>query len=276
MSPAPLGARRRAAAYVGLARAEISSQTIYRSSYLYSLLGLLLKVYLLTEVWKVVYPASRSATGQGGQAISLSEQIAYSTLATVQYFLFNPWQISNIPERVRTGKVAVDLARPVRYTAQAVFGQAGVMLANLPFAVAVLPLAVLVGGARPPASVGAGFAYAVSLVPAFAITLLTGTLIGLTAFWTLEIDGMITIYQMVGQFLAGALIPLWFMPGWLSGLAGWLPFHATTYTPISLYLGHGGNPVEAIAVQCAWWAVLWAALRAVSRRALRRVTVQGG
>ncbi|OIV36142.1 hypothetical protein BIV57_17795 [Mangrovactinospora gilvigrisea] len=275
MSGSALTVRQRLAAYAGLAKIQISAQTIYRSNYLVSLLGLLFKVYLLKEVWVAAYPHSRATMGHG-QQISLSAQIAYSTLASVQYFVFNPWTLSGIPERVRNGQVAVDLARPVRYTAQMTFGQAGVMIAGLPFVIVALPFAILVGGAEAPASAGAGLGYAVSLVPAFLITLLTGSIVGITAFWTLETDGTSIIYRMVAQFFAGALVPLWFMPGWLETLASWLPFQATTYTPIAIYMGKSGSVVSTIGLQCVWVVVLWLILRLLAVRALRRVALQGG
>jgi ABC-2 type transport system permease protein len=131
---------------------------------------------------------------------SAGAQVAYSTLATVQFSLFSPWQISMVPQRVRDGTVAIDLARPVSLNGQMFFGQLGLTLGTAPFALLTLPFAVLVGGAQPPASAGAAATYAVSLVIGYLIATLLGALMGMMAFWTLEIQGIMMIYRMLSQF----------------------------------------------------------------------------
>lgn len=275
----PLSARQRLRAYAGVSQVVARTLRAYRGQFLAGAFGLLLQVFLLRVVWTSVFPASGQAAGAGGHVITLGAQIAYSTLATVQFSLFSPWQVSMVPERVREGTVAFDLARPVGFNGQMFFGQLGFTLGNAPFALIALPFAVLVGGAQPPASVAAGAAYAVSLVIGYLVALLLGALMGLMAFWTIEIQGVLLIYQMLSQFLAGALVPLWFMPGWLRGLAQWLPFQGTTYTPIAVYLGELGGPghvLTAIGVQAGWALALFALLRIVWARALRRIIVQGG
>ena len=274
----PLTARQRLRAYTGVAGVTARTLYIYRSDFIVNAFGLLMQVFLLRVVWTAVFPPSGHTTS-GGHAITLGAQIAYSTLATVQFSLFSPWQISLVPQRVRDGTIAIDLARPASFNGQMFAGQLGFTLGNAPFALLALPLAVLAGGARPPASLAAGFGYAASLLLGYLISVLLGALMGMVAFWTLEIQGILMIYRMLTQFLAGALVPLWFMPGWLRGIAQGLPFQGTTYTPIAIYLGQSGGTggvLAAIAVQAAWVGALSALLWIVWARALRRVTVQGG
>ncbi|OIV37680.1 hypothetical protein BIV57_09750 [Mangrovactinospora gilvigrisea] len=267
--------RQRLAAYAGVARVQLRTQLVYRGDFLFRLLGLLVNIYMLRLVWDAVYPASGTATGNGGHRIALATQIAYVTLALVQNWLLNSGGMGFIPQRVREGTVAVDLARPVRFPSQMVWAQAGAVAAQLPFTVVALPFALLVGGARPPASVGAAFGYLLSLLPAVLISLLLTTLVQMVAFWTLETSGIFVIHRFVQQFLAGALVPLWFMPGWLRVLAEWMPFQATTYAPVAVYLGQAGV-WATLGVQLLWCAVLLMLLRLMWWRALRRVVVQGG
>jgi ABC-2 type transport system permease protein len=267
--------RQRLAAYRGIARVQARTQLVYRADFLFRLLGLLLQIYLLRLVWEAVYPASGVAAGSGGHPIALATQIAYVTFAAVQNWLLTSGDVRFISQRVREGTVAVDLARPVPFTTQMVWAQAGSVAAQAPFAVVALPFAVLAGGAQAPASTLDAVAYAVSLVPALLISLLITTLVSMAAFWTTETSGIFVIYRFVQQFLAGSLMPLWFMPGWLRLLSQWLPFQATTYAPLTIYLGQAGA-AETIGLQLAWCAVLMCALRIVWARALHRVVVQGG
>ncbi|MFJ8957423.1 ABC transporter permease [Streptomyces sp. NPDC102381] len=260
-------------------RVQMRTQMFYRSDFLLALVGLFLQIYLLKVVWSAVFPRSGHADGAGGRDLTMSAQITYVTLSSIQYWLFNPWDLSRIPERVRDGKVAGDLSRPVAFTGQMLAAQAGVTCAMLPFALVALPFAVVVGGTAPPASNAAALAYAASLLPAYLVTLLLSAAVSMTAFWTMEVSGIFMIYRMVAQFFAGALVPLWFMPGWMAGAAQVLPFQATIYTPVALYLGQIDGAAEvarAIGTQWAWAVAAWLGLRTVWRRALRRVVVQGG
>jgi ABC-2 type transport system permease protein len=78
--------------------------------------------------------------------------------------------------------------------------------------------------------------------------------------------------------LAGALIPLWFFPGWFASFDRMLPFQSTLNVPLSLYIGR--TPVSQLGgdlvVQAGWIAVLAAVTTLVWRRAAARVTVLGG
>jgi ABC-type uncharacterized transport system permease subunit len=129
----------------------------------------------------------------------------------------------------------------------------------------------------PPASPGAGVAFATSLILAFCVAQLITLLMSLTSFWTLEVGGLSMTFEAVRSFLSGAIVPLWFMPGWLSTAAAALPFQAATYTPLAVYFGRPpGGLATALAVQALWVLVLGALCAWVWSRAKHRVVVQGG
>ncbi|GAB3418079.1 ABC transporter permease [Flindersiella endophytica] len=268
-------------AYGGLAALQARTVLTYRADYLFGLVGVLLQVFLLKVVWTAVYAqagSDRIAVNGGSAQITLSMQIAYATLASLQYWLLSPWSFTTTHYRIRDGKIAIDLLRPLRFLEQTLAGQVGATVAMLPFVLVALPLAVLIGGAQAPESVMSGLAYAGALVLAYTISTLVNAVVGLVPFWTLEVQGIFMIYRMLAQFLAGALVPLWFMPDWLRTIAEWLPFQATTYTPMAVYLGQveGVDVFGALALQLFWCVVLWFLLRIIWSRALRRVVVQGG
>lgn len=267
-------------AYAGLARMQVRTMLVYRSDYVFGLLGVLLQVLLLRVVWTAVYAAAgtTNVVGTSVGPVTLSTQIAYATLASLQYWLLSPWSFTNVPQRIRSGAIAIDLLRPVKFLQQNLATQVGATLAMAPFAVCALPLAVLLGGAEPPASTPAGLWYAVSVILAYLLATLLNTVTGLVAFWTLETQGIFMIYRMVAQFFAGALVPLWFMPGLLRTISEYLPFQATTYVPLGIYLGRitGADLVTALATQAFWVVAVWFLMYAIWSRALRRIIVQGG
>lgn len=260
-------------AYAELARIQFRTALTYRADYLINFVGILVQVYLLRVVWTAVYDGRATVDG-----VPLATIIAYSTLAVVQHALFNPWNFSSIPQRVREGKIAVDLLRPVGFVSQAFAGQAGVTLALLPLMVLVTPLAILLGGMARPADTGAVFGYAASLALGYVISAQLAVVVGCLAFWTTELTGVFIIYRTTSQFLSGALVPLWVMPDWLQHIAQLLPFQATAYTPTAIYLGRltGTDMLVGLAAQVGWVVVIAGIARLVWSRAVHRVVVQGG
>jgi ABC-type uncharacterized transport system permease subunit len=270
--PAAVRARR-LRRYWALGRIQHHTTMMYRANYVMNIAGVLLNVYLLRVVWTALYQDRDEVGGVG-----LPMMITYATFAALQGWLLVPWEFSLIPQRVREGKVAADLVRPVGFVTQVVAGQIGRTAATAPFVIATLPLAVLVGGGRPPASYGAAAGYLVSTALAYLIATMLSVVVGMTAFWTMEIAGAFMVYRVVSAFLSGGLVPLWFMPDPLRYVAEALPFQAMTYIPLGIFLGRiaGADIFGAVAIQVAWSVALVAGARLVWSRALHRVVVQGG
>ncbi|NGO87673.1 hypothetical protein E5Z02_16040 [Streptomyces rhizosphaericola] len=260
-------------AHLACARMEFRAALTYRTAYLSSFVMMLLQIWLLTVVWKALYDGRAEVDGR-----SLATMTAYATLTALQYQLVSPWRSSPIDQRVREGKVAVDLLRPVGFPGQMLAGQLGWASAAVPVLLVALPFALLIGAGQAPASAAAGFAYPVALIGALLVNQLLGLLLGLVSFWTLEVSGAHMAYRFVAQFFSGALVPLWFMPGPVRAAAEWLPFQATAYTPAAVYLGQveGTGIVAALGVQLAWIGALGALAAYVWSRARRRVMSQGG
>ena len=83
---------------------------------------------------------------------------------------------------------------------------------------------------------------------------------------------------MLAQFSSGALIPLWFMPDWLTSILTLLPFSAQVFVPLSIYVDRdpGWHTVQAIGLQALWIVILLALATLVWRRAIRRLVIFGG
>jgi ABC-type uncharacterized transport system permease subunit len=272
-TPAPAGTRQRLAGYGAYVRLQARLGRAYRADYLLQLVGLLVQVYLLRVVWVAVYGHRQVMAG-----VSLPEQIAYSSIVTVQAWLIGPAVLWNLTARVRDGTIGMDLLRPIGFLQQVVIGGAGATVARLPFAVVVVPLALLIGRAAPPVSALAAVQYVLALLIGWVVTALLGATVGMLAFWTLEATGALAVYQLVSSFLAGSLVPLWFMPPALRAIAAALPFEASSYAPLAVYLGYsqGTTAWLLLAEQAGWAIAAWVLLRLTWSRAIRRVIIQGG
>jgi ABC-type uncharacterized transport system permease subunit len=245
----------------------------YRVDFAFRVLSVLLKVYLLKVIWTAVY-AGRGAAGDA----ELRELVAFITLAQLQVWLMFPVIAEYLQERVRDGKIALDLARPVPFLGQLLAHQLGGTLSYLPFVLLAVPFALVLGGFVPPASLSAGLLYLLSLALGYLVSVLLGMLIGLVSFWTMQIWGIIDIYDYTNQFFTGALVPLWFFPAWLRQVADLLPFQAQTFIPLAIYTGQVPEHeiAAALGVQVVWVVLLFGIVWVVWRRAMRRVVIQGG
>lgn len=260
-------------AYLQIVSMWLQTFYTYRFNLAVELATLLVEIFLLKVVWTAVY-AGRPSVAQ----IDLSSLIAYLTLVNLQFWFLPNLLASYIPDRVRQGLVAFDLARPVSYSSQMLANQAGSTLGTLLNLMVVFPLAILVGGIAPPTSLRAVIFYLVSTVLAYLISALIGLLLGMVAFWTLETEGFLAIYYFVNRFFAGTLVPLWFFPPVLRTAASLLPFQALAFVPVAIYLGKldGADLLRALALQLFWVVALSVVARIAWARAVRRVVVQGG
>lgn len=262
------------ATHAHIVRGRMHMALIYRSNSLFFLVLVLIQIFILRKVWTSLYADQSSVEGFDRSAL-----LVYLTIANLQAWLFNTRTVMYyMYERVREGLVAFDIMRPVGFVGQMLAHLVGSSAGYLAFMLPALPVLWAIGWLGGPASLSAGLLYVVSFVLGYAVAMLLTVCIGMISFWTIETEGMGLLYQLVSQFFAGALVPLVMFPAGLRILAEALPFQATAYTPVAIYVGtmHGGAAVAALGVQVAWVAALAVVVHLMWKRALYRVVVQGG
>ena len=260
-------------AWVEIARANIRWQYMYRFNIFIGILMTGITIYLLTVVWRAAYGGQTEVDG-----ISIEQMLVYLTIANLQLYFLRPEVSADIQARIREGQIGFDLSRPVGYPSQLFAGATGDMIGLIPMMIVALPVAFIVGELRLPGSLGTGLAYLGSLLLAWIVAVELNMLIGLVSFWTLEMTGFQMMYQLIGNFATGALVPLWFMPDLLRAVVQALPFQAIAYVPVSIYVGEPatGAVWTALALQLFWAGGLVLVIQWVWRRAFRHTVIQGG
>lgn len=186
---------------------------------------------------------------------------------------------TELADRIKTGDIAVDLARPVDLLGAwwaADLGRAAFQLLTRGLAPLVIG-AVTIGLALP----GSWTAYPlglISVVLAVSISFLCRFLVNLIAFWTIDVRGFIGFFLVVIGPFSGLYVPIHIFPTWLTIMAYSTPFPATLQLPIDVLSGRslGVDALLVLAIQLGWLAVLLGASRLVMSRAARRLVVQGG
>ncbi|EWC63085.1 putative membrane protein (DUF990 family) [Actinokineospora spheciospongiae] len=265
MSRAPL-----ALLAAGFRRYSTYRQATFAGIFTNSVFGFL-RCYLLLSVAE----EAGSVAGYSGSQLVTYVWLGQGMLATV-----NSWTPLDLAERVRTGDVVADLLRPI----DPLWTYLWTDLGRACFAV-LTRLAV-------PLGVGA-FAFGLYvpddplvypvLLLSLVLAVVTGFacryLIGLTAFWLLDIRGLNMVWVFFSGFASGLYFPLAVLPEWLSTLL-WVatPFPVLMQSSIDIAVERGGlgHGLLVLAGQAAWALLLLWACRVVQRRGVRRLVVQGG
>jgi ABC-2 type transport system permease protein len=221
------------------------------------------------------------AAGTGG-AVAGYDRVGLSTYAWTSQALIAVVYVfgwTELADRVRSGDIAVDLARPVDLQLAwlaADLGRAAWSL--LSRAVAPIVFGAIFFGFHVPTDVTAIVLLAPSILLAVCVSFACRFMLNLTAFWLTEIRGVVLLYVLVSGVLAGHLIPVQLFPGWLQTVAYATPFPAMVQTPINLVTGLsvGVTAARQVAEQIAWTAALLLLGRLVLARATRKLVVQGG
>jgi len=182
-------------------------------------------------------------------------------------------------ERVKSGEVALDLARPYDYQgwwAAVAYGRAVFYL----WARGIAPflLGALAFDLRLPPEAWLWPAFLLAVALAIGLAFAWGFLLQMTAFWIVDVRGPNQLGWVSAQLLAGTFVPLALVPDDAERLVRLLPFASMIQVPVEVYLGmhRGQDLLAAYGVALAWLAVLVAAGRLVLARAERRVVVDGG
>jgi ABC-2 type transport system permease protein len=121
-------------------------------------------------------------------------------------------------------------------------------------------------------------AFVASVTMAFFLGFLIEALLGLIAFWFLEVSSLLFIYMMLNYFLSGHMIPLDFLPQSVQGAIEFLPFKYLAYTPAAIWLGRYDHAQLAglLGVELLWILALTAANRLAFHYGVKRYSAYGG
>lgn len=186
---------------------------------------------------------------------------------------------TELADRIKTGDIAVDLARPVDVQLSwwaADLGRALFQLLTRGLAPLLIG-ALTIGLALP----GSWTAYPLGLLSVLVATSLSFVVrygVNLIAFRALEIRGFIGLYLVVVGPFSGLYVPVHLFPDWLRTIAYATPFPSMLQSPIDILSGRvlGLEAVAVLAVQLGWLAVMVVFTRWLMTRATRQLVVQGG
>jgi len=261
--------------YLQLVAAEFRRQGTYRLAlaagiFTNGVFGLIRAGVLLAAV-----------AGAGGSVAGYDERTALLYVLWGQALLgaIPLWNWNEASARVRTGEIAVDLARPMDL--QAYWWWRDLGRAGMQFLARGLPILVLgsvalqVPPSTDPLVWGAGV---VGILLGLAVNYLCRYALNLISFWTLEMQGYQILYMVLVSLLCGLYVPVHLFPEWLQVIARASPFPSMFQYPIDLISGRttGVEALQVWAVQAVWIVVLVVGTRLLTRLGTARLVIQGG
>ena len=218
--------------------------------------------------------AGGTVAGYDPAGLSTYAWVSQGLIAVVMIF---GW--TELADRVRTGDIAVDLARPIDLQLSwlaADIGRAGWAL--LSRAIVPILFGAVFYGFHVPTDPAAVALLPAAVLLAVCISFACRFMLNLLAFWLTEIRGLVLLYVLVSGLLGGHLVPVQLFPGWLQAVAYATPFPAMIMAPIDLVTGQavGVTALTHVLAQLAWAAGLMLAGRAMLAKATRKLVVQGG
>jgi ABC-2 type transport system permease protein len=225
-------------------------------------------------LFTAVAAAGGTLAGYDRREVSTYVWVGQAILAPVALF---GWV--EIADRVKSGDIAIDFARPVdlllawwaRDLGRACFQQ---VTRGLP----PLLIGALTIGLALPASWTAYPLGIASLALAVSVSFTLRYLVNMIAFWSVDVRGFIGLYTVVIGPFSGLFVPVHLFPGWLRTVAYATPFPSLFQSPIDVLSGRvlGCTALGVVGQQVCWLGVLVAGGRVVTWRAGHKLVVQGG
>lgn len=262
-------------------RTSIAERLAYRADFAFATLVRFLPIVTQVFLWGAIYQAQGPRDGRVINSYTYGDMVAYSLLVMVgRAFSSMPGLTTGIARDIRDGTIKKFLTQPVDMLDYLFWHRVAHKLVY--YVVAFVPFAFvfwLCGSYfRSFPSAATLFAFGISLVLAFLIGFLIESLMGLVAFWFLEVSSLVFVYMLISYFLSGHMLPLDWLPPSISGWIQLLPFKYLAFTPAAVLLEKysGQQLVFELGTGVVWVMVLYLLNRLALSRGLMRYSAYGG
>lgn len=276
-----MSVRHRLRVYWLILRTSMAERFAYRSDFALGTLFRFLPIVTQIFLWGAIFGTMDTGSSNQIAGYKYGEMVAYYLLAMLaRAFSSMPGLSSGIARDIREGTLKKYLIQPIDMLGYLFWYRVAHKLVY--YAIATIPFVIVFYLCRsyfpgwPDAFTLVGLVVALNM--AFLLGFLIESLLGLIAFWFLEVSSLLFIYMMLNYFLSGHMIPLDLLPGWTHTLVEILPFKYLAYFPCALALGKytHAQMLQELLREFAWTIALIAANRWVFARGLRRYGAYGG
>lgn len=259
--------------YLSFAAIKFRGKMAYRFDYVLGILNTLLSFVVYWSIYKALYNGADEVDGVSFSMVTTNFIISLGLGAA-----FHKNEMF-LQDKIKQGTIANELLKPVNFKLRMLFEDMGDGAFNVVFH--FLPTAViasLFADLQAPSGAVNLMLCLISVVLGYIILWQISFIVQSWSFRLFSVWGLITIKNVAVNILAGAYIPMWFMPEALRRAIRYTPFDAIYFTPVQLYLGQlsAGEIVFCLTRQVIWIAILYAVGECFWRTGIKRLVVQGG
>lgn len=215
--------------------------------------------------------------------MEFSQLSSYIWLQQAFLAFFMVWFLDNeIFDLIISGNVAYELCRPLDiYNSWFIKNCATRLSRTLLRCFPILIIASMLPepySFHLPHSVPSALLFLCTMFLAFMVVVSYCMLVYIFTFYTISPMGVKMALVMTADFFSGSLVPLPFLPQWLTRYIYLSPFAAMQNVPLRIYSGQipVNEALNSILLQLFWATVLIWLGKFIISKALTRVTVQGG
>ncbi len=184
-----------------------------------------------------------------------------------------------VQRKLWDGSISTELLKPIDFRNSILAFNLG----NIQFKLLTnfLPCVIITAlfiGILPPSSIMSVVYCTISVILGFAILWGMSSIVQMTAFWILNVWSVSTLKNLLINVLAGASLPLWFMPGFLQSLIRYTPFDSIYFAPVKIYLGlmNTNEILLCYGKQIIWFVILIVLSTIMWEKGKKRIIIQGG
>lgn len=221
---------------------------------------------------------------QGGSEFTIEQMASYIWLQQVFFTLFNFWDTAKeeISRKIENGDIAYQLIRPTNlysywYSINYSKPIGTLILRGLPLAIFAL---ILPKGTCLMLPVGFDNFLMFVMASIFGSLLVASinTLSHVIVLYVMSSKGVFGFMAAIGNFCAGAVVPLPMLPEPVQKVLNFLPFRYVSDLPYRIYVGNinGLDALAQIGLQVLWLGILFGLGHLLTHLRLKKLVVQGG
>ena len=271
--------------YLPFSKAGIKIELAYKAQIVMWIFISMVETIFVVFLYNAIYRNSPDGMNSVINGFTFYEMVLYMITSFFFSFVMGGGDTSyEIATDIREGTIANTLTKPVSYRLRHLFTYLGVLV--LDYAVVIIPFLGLVYGIF----IGAGL-YAVStgefivnVLLFIVFSILAGFInnaisyfIGLMVFYTDHLFGLNMARNAVQGFLGGQMVPLSYM-GIMGVVFSYTPFAFMNAIPVLTIMGKVEikQTFVYILIALIWILIIETANKLIFKRAIKKLTVQGG
>jgi ABC-2 type transport system permease protein len=259
----------------------IEERLVYRADFALGTLFRFLPIVTQIFLWGAIFAVGTSQPHREIGGYTYHDMVAYYLLTMLgRAFSSMPGLSSGIALQIRDGSIKKFLTQPIDMLGYLFWHRIAHKLVY--YGVALAPFIFVFWLCRsyfPPTPDFFTIASCIAcLMMAFLLGFLIEALLGLIAFWFLEVSSLLFIYMMMNYFFSGHMIPLDFLPDWARAVIELLPFRFLAYEPAAIWLGKYSHAqiIQLLLIQIGWVIGLFLMNRLAFHYGVRRYSAFGG